>query len=1641
MAMQDEVLSAEPTAAAPGAPGRAPAISVEQQKETLIGKAASLARDRRGDAAGSDCARFLALFYAHVPPADIVARSPADLCGAALSLRRFAERRRPGQAKIRVFNPNPSDDGWCSTRTIVEIVNDDMPFLVDSTTLALNGSGRVVHLAIHPMLNVTRDAAGRLQAVDGPDGAGARESWMQIEISPISDPQDIARIAETLSQVLADVRVSVGDWQNMRRRLQDVLEELATHPPPLPPPEIEEGREFLRWLDDDNFTFLGYRGYVFDDASDGAGDTAAPPLGILRESGYSVFAGLRDLGSLPPDVQEFMRRRELLVVTKSNLRSTVHRTAHMDAIGLRRFGADGRVVGLHLFLGLFTSLAYSRNPRAIPLLRLKVRRTFERAGLAPSSHDGKALLFILETFPRDELFQIDTDTLFDTAIGILNLQERQRITLFLRRDPLERFVSCLVYVPRERYDTTLRQRFAAILEEAFAGQLATFNTLLDEAVLARIQFIIRTTRGAVPPVDPAALEMRLAEAGRSWSDRLEEAAITALGEEEARARLSRLEGFPIPYQARTEPAQALADLARLEAVRAGSPLEVALQPEGPIGSTGPAPGGEPWPPQLRLYRAERPVVLSDVLPVLENLGLRVIAEEPFRIAARDGSAIWIDALHLEPAALRGPVVPAVRARFEAALVAVWTGQVENDGFNRLVLAAGLSARQVTILRLYCKLLRQAGTTFSQAYMEETLAHHPQIAGRLVSLFELRFDPAHAQSPSLAMMAQVQAIDHALDAVDNLDEDRILRQFLLLVLRSLRTNYYQETPAGGPKPYLSVKFASSELDLLPKPRPLYEIFVYSPRVEGVHMRGGKVARGGIRWSDRREDFRTEILGLMKAQMVKNAVIVPVGSKGGFVIKRPPAPTNQLGRDQLGAEAVECYKILMRGLLDLTDNIVGQAPGGQAIEPPPRVVRRDGDDPYLVVAADKGTATFSDIANAISQEYGFWLGDAFASGGSAGYDHKAMGITARGAWELVKRHFRERGHDTQRSPFTVVGVGDMSGDVFGNGMLMSRQIRLLGAFNHLHIFVDPDPDPAASFAERERLFRLPRSGWGDYDRALISPGGGVFERSAKSIGISPQMRRVFGVTADLLPPAELIRMMLTATVDLLWFGGIGTYVKARGESHADAGDRANDALRVDAAALRAGIVGEGANLGVTQRGRVEFALGGGRINTDAIDNSAGVDTSDHEVNIKILLDGAIRSGRLPEAEREPLLAAMAADVARLVLRDNYLQGAALSVAEAGGVAVLDRQLRVMRELERAGRLDRAIEFLPDDETLSARAARRQGLVRPELAVLLAYAKMTLDTDLLASDLPDAPALRDELSGYFPDAVQTRLADSIAAHPLKREIIATVVTNDIVNRAGLTFVHDMRARTGCQPAEAARAYRIVRIAFALAELWQAIEALDGEVRAAVQLDLLGEIGRLIDHAATWLLRRNRLDLDSEPARLGPAVTALAASLGDLLPTAEREVVARRARDLEQDGVPPPLAARCGALSFLAAALDIADLAERTGRPLDRIAAIYYAAGTRFGLDALRDAARRLPAETPWQKLAIDNVIDEFFDLQAGLAARVVETGFAEDPDPLGAWVASRTGTLAAVLALAAELRTTTSPDLAMLVVASRQLRQAVG
>jgi len=1601
-------------------------------KEEQLGRVTALARERLPRGKSEWAERFIRQYYANVPD-DVLAAEVEQLYGAAMAFYTFARKRQPGLPKLRAYNPRFEDHGWKSNHTVIEIVNDDMPFLVDSVTAELNRRELTVHLVVHPILKVRRDAKGALielwAQADTRDGT-AGESWMHLEIDEESSPGTLEDISRGVERVLGDVRAAIEDWPKMRARLADLLSRLEKGKLPFPAAELAEAKEFLAWIDADHFTFLGYREYDFVGSGAAARMevTHGTGLGILRDDSELVYRGRRNMSALPPDVQAFLREPKLLTVNKANRRSSVHRPTHMDVVTVKKFEDDGEVAGERLFVGLFTSAAYNRVPREIPLLRHKVANVMARSGFAPNSHDGKALLHILETYPRDQLFQIEEDELFEIATGILHLQERQRIALFTRKDPFERFVACLTYVPRERYNTELRERFGAILEQAFNGEVTAFEPELgSDTLLARVLFIVRTTPGEIPEIRNDEIEAKLVEAARSWSDKLKAALVEGNGEERGLRLFRRYAAaFPVDYRERFSAHTALVDIEKIEAVLAQGSVDMHLY--RPLEA-------QESEVRFKIYKAGAAVALSDILPMLEDMGLRVLQEVPFVVEPHETEAVYLHDFGMVRADGAAIELDALRESFQDAFARIWSGAMEADGFNRLVLAGGLAWREVVILRAYCKYLRQTGIAFSQAYMEETLTHNPGLARRIVGLFLQHFDPLRQHDVEVRASALVQEIEQGLDKVESLDEDRIIRRFVNLVQSTLRTNYFQKGKDGGPKPYLSVKLDSRKLAELPEPRPLFEIWVYSPRMEGIHLRGGRVARGGIRWSDRREDFRTEILGLMKAQMAKNTVIVPVGSKGGFVVKRPPADG---GREALMAEVVQCYRTLMRGMLDLTDNIKQGK-----FAPPPDVVRRDEDDAYLVVGADKGTATFSDIANAVSRdEYGFWLDDAFASGGSAGYDHKTMGITAKGAWESVKRHFREAGRDIQNHDFTVVGIGDMSGDVFGNGMLLSEHIRLIGAFNHLHVFVDPDPDAGASLAERRRLFELPRSGWNDYDAKLISKGGGVFERKAKSIRLSPEMKRLFGIAKDALTPAELIRAMLTAPVDLLWFGGIGTYVKAREESHAEAGDRSNDALRVDAEELKAKVIGEGANLGITQRGRIAFALAGGRLNTDAIDNSAGVSTSDHEVNLKILLGDVVSRGDMTMKQRDQLLRSIEDEVAAHVLEDNYQQPQALTVAEAEGTALLDDQLLLIRRLERSGRLNRAIEFLPEDKALNARASAGKGLTRPELATLMAYAKLELYDRLLPSDLPQDPTLVEDLVRYFPRPLREGYRAAIERHSLRREIIATTVTNSIVNRAGATFVSTLMEKCGMAEADVARAYTIAREAFGLSALWQGIEALDNKVAAAVQTAMMVELRLALERVARWFLLHGRqpLDVNGFIADYKPGIARLWARIDEILAAEDRAVFDKKVAHFTESGVPLELARPVAGLDFLASGCDIVRAAQGGAVSVEEVGRIYFSIGARFGFDWLRAAAEGLAADGHWQKLAVAAIVDDLYAHQSDLVTGVLAQagGGAAADGGVDAWAQAHRTMVERAQSVLADIRSAGQPDLAMLAVANRQLRQ---
>ena len=1591
-------------------------------------------------AGGEQGAPFARRVFERVADKDLAAAPAEQRAAAALSLLAFARRRLPGIAKVRVFNPTEEAHGFESRHSIVHVVNDDMPFLVDSIANELTRREINVHLLAHPVLAVRRDLDGDLLDFGPEANERARaESMMHIEIDRQAEPAVLDEIAAALTRVLAEVRLAVDDWRPMRQACLDAIHDLEPGRAPLQ----DEYEDFLQWLEAGNFTFLGHRRYRYvDDPSQPGGlrydIMPGSVLGILRRDDTRLFeAGLGGGEAMA----RFARGADNILIVKADRVSLVHRSAPMDCVIVKTYDGDGRITGERRIAGLFTSAAYHAMASDVPLLRGRVAGVLRRSGVDANGHDGKALIAILDSYPRDELFQIDEDTLYDQVMGILQLQERRRVALFARRDAVGRFASNLVFVPRERFDAALNERFAAILEQAWDGKVTTVvGEASSDSALAQALYTVKLRQPDAPAPDLAALEQTMVEAATSWSDRLSLALQGKLGEAEGRAAARRWRHwFPPVYRETFDATQAAADIEPLQKMLNGAAFGVQV---------GRRAGLPAHRFAIRLFHPRKPIALSDILPLAENLGLRVISEAPFLLhTAHDGNdGVAMQMLRVETADASAVDLAAVGPRFIETMEKLRSGALENDGLNRLVLGAGLAWREVALLRSYTKYLRQAGVPFSQDYMERTLAAYPAIARSLVDLFLARFDPALGEAQSDARKNKGEAIEAALatalEGVTTLDEDRILRRFLNAVRCTLRTNFWQTAADGTVKEWISLKIDSRAIDELPAPRPLVEIFVYSPRMEGIHLRGGRVARGGIRWSDRREDFRTEVLSLMKTQMVKNAVIVPVGSKGGFYVKRPPLGGT---REEVQAEGIACYQTLIRGLLDLTDNYIADG-----IAPPVNVVRHDGDDPYLVVAADKGTATFSDIANALAAEYGFWLDDAFASGGSAGYDHKKMGITARGAWESVKRHFRELGQDIQTTPFTVAGVGDMSGDVFGNGMLLSRHIKLVAAFDHRHIFIDPAPVPEVSWIERKRLFDLPRSSWMDYDRALLSAGGGIYDRAAKSITLSTEARSVLGIEAPTMTPVDLMRAILTAPVDLLYFGGIGTYVKASSESHADAGDRASDAVRVDATRLRARVIGEGANLGFTQRGRVEAALAGRRLNTDALDNSAGVDTSDHEVNIKVATGEAIARGLLARADRDALLFSMTDEVAALVLRHNYQQSQAISVAEAQAGEAHDRLERFMRALERGtetkgGRLDRAVEFLPDTPAMRTRGQSRQYLTRPELSVLLAYAKIDLNDEILASDLPDDPLLEAELLRYFPTALQEKFEPAIRAHRLRREIAALQVVNSLVNRCGPSFVRDVAQRTGAPAAAIARAFAVVRDAWKLRDLWNDIEALDPALKAEAQTRMLVASQRFLLRAVQWTLRRLPQPLDTMAAteQLGAAVAALGELSPELIGPSESAALAERAATFEAMGAPAGIARRAAALETLAAAGDLMLAARANGCNIVEAARLYFSLGERLSLATLAAAAQNLPRDGQWPAQAALALQDDLAALHADLLGSALR---ADDHDPrcdadaaIANWSESRGLALDRVDRLLKEDFAGTL-DLAMLSVATAELRGLV-
>ena len=1604
--------------------------------EELLAHIESVAQHRSAElpaepAAHAAFLHFLHRYYEAASLDTLRQRSPETLFEIALAHWRLIQRR-PGREPLLALRAPTQDSPGGGLLASLDTCAPDQPFLVDSIQLAIRAAGAAIDWSVHPILPLQRDAAGHLQAIDA---AGAPESLIHIEFEALASPEAYARLEQALRGVLADLRRVVDDYPATLAQVRAVAAALEQVPPAADREEFSEAAAFLRYLDDHHFTFLG-----FVESEARRGEDGRSRFRTLRDSGLGLLRADsphadEELIAPQSELDRYADSPRLVVITKANLRSTIHRAELMDVVSVKRFDAAGQLAGTWRFLGLFSSEVYIDRPRHIPLIRRKAESVLRRSRLDEQSHSGKNLRDILHGLPRDELFQSSEDELFALCMGIRALRERHGLRLFMRRDRYGRFFSFLVYVPRERYSRELRDRIGQLLLERCGGTGLDRNLEFLRGDLTRIHYIVRTPPGTVLAQTAAELEQALIQATRSWRDQLREQLIRRDPEHGAALAARYGDAFPLSYSERVDAVAAAEDVQDLAALGPAHPLRARLHVAAADDSN------PPRATRLTLFALHAPVTLSEVLPTLENFGLRVIRQEPAEITPKDGLSEWLQEFEVQhPGCDLSP--DCQRRYFETAFLQVWTAAVENDGLNRLVLGAGLDAREVTLLRAICKYLIQTGLPFSQSYMETLLEQHAAIARQLVRLFQTRFDPALADAARREEELRLAtALDHALDQVASLDGDRVLRAFLAVIRATLRTNAWQPDEQGQLKRYISFKLDPARVPELPLPRPMFEIWVYAPEVEGIHLRGGRVARGGLRWSDRRQDFRTEILGLMKAQQVKNTVIVPVGAKGGFVVKQPVDPAK---REAWLAQGIACYRTFLRGLLDITDNRAGEA-----IVPPPQVVRYDEDDAYLVVAADKGTATFSDIANALAAEYGFWLGDAFASGGSAGYDHKKMGITAKGAWESVKRHFRElewvdadgrrrSGRDIQREPFTAVGIGDMSGDVFGNGMLLSRTMRLVAAFDHRHIFLDPNPDPETSFRERERLFALPRSSWADYDASLISAGGGVHARSAKLIRLGDEVRAVLAVEATSLTPAELMQAILKAPVDLLWNGGIGTYVKASTQSQGEVGDRANDAIRINGRELRARVVGEGGNLGFTQLGRIEYALHGGRINTDAIDNAAGVHTSDREVNIKIPLNELERAGQLTRVERDPFLTSMTEEIAQFVLRDNYVQSAAISLLAQNAPARLDDHAELMRMLEREGLLNRALEFLPDEDQIKDRRTRGLGLTRPELAVLIAYSKISLYEAILASSVPDDPFFTRDLLANFPGAMVAAHREALIAHRLRREIIATILSNALVNRMGAGFAQLWAEDHGLTRAEVLKAYATAHQIYGGDAYWQAIEALDNRLPAATQYRLMNAPIGLLKHATGWLAGSAFAQQPVQQAvdRHTPVVAAVEALLPGVLPGSYRADWDRSHAAMLAEGVPTELAQRLANTRVLGSALDIGELAEAASVPLAEAARVFFALGERLHLTWLHAAVNELGTRGKWQSLSRVNLRDDLHRLHRLIAGDVLRVSGADAEARLEAWAAARPRAVRTALARLAELQAAGSADFAGLSVAVREL-----
>jgi len=1526
------------------------------------------------------CCEFTKQFFGTMSTDDISQWSKDDLYGAALNFWNLIEKKKtdnPEQITIKIYNPDYEHYGWKSTHTVIEIITKDSPFLVESIRNRLHQMGYVLHLAVNMGgINVNRDGHGVITDIVTGEVC-VNEAPMLFMIERLAEDA-LAQLEHELIDTLKDVHLIVNDWQSMRNSIITTISELEAAKKFCDLENVVESQDFLKWLENHHFTLMGVRDFSLvkkNNAELLLEPVQGTGLGILGEGRKEVST--INLSELPKEAQNFFLSKNIITVSKSDLKSSVHRNTFIDSISVKLFNDGGEVIGERMICGFFTSAAYYSHIRDIPLLRQKVQRILDDSKLYPRSHAGRVLINILETMPRDDLIQGTEHELLEISQGIFHLQDRKRIKLFARYDAFNRFLSCLVYVPKERYNTELRREMEAIFKSNIDCESIAFTTMFSESQLARIHFNLQLKKGAhrLNATSFRHIEDKLIDISRTWADDLQTYLIENFGEEKGNHLNNYYKNaFSASYTSQFNPHVAVVDIKHLEALNADSPLQMNFYRELDDAHNY---------FRLKLYQKNYTILLSDVLPIIENMGLKAISERPFCLKLEDGATCWINEFTMSYHDADNLDIDSIRENFQTSFLKIWDNSAENDGFNKLVIASGLDWRQVVMLRAYAKFFKQMGINYSHDYIESALLHNINLVKKLSAYFETRFNPNFNGNREVQQKQISAEMLHDLEQVSNLDEDKIFRQYIAVIENTLRTNFYQHDAAGQFKPYVSFKFFSRDIPNMPKPYPKYEIFVYSPRFEGIHLRCSDVARGGLRWSDRKEDFRTEVLGLMKAQQVKNAVIVPNGAKGGFVPKQLDKLTN---RDDIWAEGVFCYQSFIRSLLDITDNYIDN----ELIQPK-EVIAYDGPDPYLVVAADKGTASFSDYANAISKEYNFWLGDAFASGGSNGYDHKKMGITARGAWESVKRHFYYLGKDIQTTAFTVVGIGDLAGDVFGNGMLLSEHIQLVGAFNHMHIFLDPNPDTAISFKERQRMFNLPRSAWSDYDISTISTGGGVYSRNAKYIPISPEVAKRFNIEEERLEPNELIIRILTAHVELLWSGGIGTFVKATRETNLDVGDRSNDAIRVSANALKCAVVGEGGNLGFTQKARIEYALKGGRIYTDFIDNSGGVSCSDKEVNIKILLDALVKNGEMTLKQRDVLLSEMTEEVASLVLKENDQQTKAISLLASQAAKQVDLHIRYIDHLEKSGKLDRKIEFLPSAHMLLERKQNGKGLSIPEIAVLNCYSKNLLKEDIVASNITEEEYFNDVLISYFPKVLAKRFAGEMTQHPLKKEIIATKISNLIVNEMGFTFIYRLQDETGAPPSAIVTAYLIARNVLKIDDTMSSLELLQNSITAQSMVEIQILHIHLLRRLTRWLLRteRRRLNIKATIAKYNDSVQTFRMILPAILSERYRAHFDKRISDFMEQGVPEALSQSLATINGMFAIFDIVEIAFKKTVSIETAAAAFFAVGDFLQLDYVRAQIIVNTAEDQWESLSREAIRDDLDDQQRKLTETVLNDG----------------------------------------------------